>query len=226
MALGGSTNAVLHLLAIAHAAGVPLTLDDFEDDPRPGAGPLRPQAIGPVRRDRPPPRGRRAPGHEDAAGPRAAARRRAHDHRRDRGGDAARRARASHEPIRRSSAPGSGRCTRRATSRSSAATWRPRERSPRSPAWRRPGSRARHGSSSRRKPASRRFSRAGSNAGDVMVIRYEGPRGGPGMREMLAPTSAIIGAGLGDSVGLDHRWPILGRDLRAWWWGTWRRRRR
>lgn len=40
------------------------------------------------------------------------------------------------------------------------------------------------------------------NAGDVIVIRYEGPKGGPGMREMLAPTSAIIGAGLGDSVGL------------------------
>lgn len=40
------------------------------------------------------------------------------------------------------------------------------------------------------------------NRGDVVVIRYEGPKGGPGMREMLAPTSAIIGAGLGDSVGL------------------------
>jgi len=40
------------------------------------------------------------------------------------------------------------------------------------------------------------------NPGDVLVIRYEGPKGGPGMREMLAPTSAIIGAGLGDSVGL------------------------
>ena len=40
------------------------------------------------------------------------------------------------------------------------------------------------------------------NAGDVLVIRYEGPKGGPGMREMLAPTSAIIGAGLGDSVAL------------------------
>jgi dihydroxy-acid dehydratase len=38
--------------------------------------------------------------------------------------------------------------------------------------------------------------------GDVVVIRYEGPRGGPGMREMLSPTSAIIGAGLGDAVGL------------------------
>jgi dihydroxy-acid dehydratase len=40
------------------------------------------------------------------------------------------------------------------------------------------------------------------NPGDVIVIRYEGPKGGPGMREMLAPTSALIGAGLGDSVGL------------------------
>jgi dihydroxy-acid dehydratase len=39
-------------------------------------------------------------------------------------------------------------------------------------------------------------------AGDVIVIRHEGPRGGPGMREMLAPTSALIGAGLGDQVGL------------------------
>src|SRR6266852_5787986 len=39
-------------------------------------------------------------------------------------------------------------------------------------------------------------------SGDVLVIRYEGPKGGPGMREMLAPTSAIIGAGLGDAVGL------------------------
>jgi len=38
--------------------------------------------------------------------------------------------------------------------------------------------------------------------GDVVVIRYEGPQGGPGMREMLAPTSAIVGKGLGESVGL------------------------
>ncbi|MGB0002087.1 MAG: dihydroxy-acid dehydratase [Candidatus Acidiferrales bacterium] len=38
--------------------------------------------------------------------------------------------------------------------------------------------------------------------GDVIVIRYEGPKGGPGMREMLAPTSALIGASLGDSVAL------------------------
>ncbi|MBC8283017.1 MAG: dihydroxy-acid dehydratase [Nitrospinae bacterium] len=39
-------------------------------------------------------------------------------------------------------------------------------------------------------------------AGDVIVIRFEGPKGGPGMREMLAPTAAIVGEGLGDSVAL------------------------
>ena len=38
--------------------------------------------------------------------------------------------------------------------------------------------------------------------GDVVVIRYEGPNGGPGMREMLAVTAAIVGAGLGDTVAL------------------------
>ncbi len=40
------------------------------------------------------------------------------------------------------------------------------------------------------------------NKGDVIVIRYEGPKGGPGMPEMLTPTSAIMGAGLGDDVAL------------------------
>jgi len=39
-------------------------------------------------------------------------------------------------------------------------------------------------------------------AGDVLVVRYEGPRGGPGMREMLSPTAAIMGKGLGDKVAL------------------------
>ena len=38
--------------------------------------------------------------------------------------------------------------------------------------------------------------------GDVLVIRYEGPKGGPGMREMLATTSAIYGQGMGDKVAL------------------------
>ena len=51
-------------------------------------------------------------------------------------------------------------------------------------------------------------------AGDVVVIRNEGPVGGPGMREMLAPTSAIIGKGLGDSVGLITDGRFFGRHLR------------
>ena len=42
----------------------------------------------------------------------------------------------------------------------------------------------------------------GIEAGDVVVIRNEGPSGGPGMREMLAVTAALVGEGLGDSVAL------------------------
>jgi dihydroxy-acid dehydratase len=62
-------------------------------------------------------------------------------------------------------------------------------------------------------------------AGDVIVIRYEGPKGGPGMREMLAPTSAIIGAGLGDSVALVTDGRFSGEHM-EWWSVTWRRKRR
>jgi dihydroxy-acid dehydratase len=54
-------------------------------------------------------------------------------------------------------------------------------------------------------------------AGDVVVIRYEGPRGGPGMREMLGVTAALVGAGLGDSVALltDGRFSGATRGLMA-----------
>ena len=54
-------------------------------------------------------------------------------------------------------------------------------------------------------------------AGDVVVIRYEGPQGGPGMREMLAVTAALVGAGLGESVGLltDGRFSGATRGLMA-----------
>jgi dihydroxy-acid dehydratase len=60
--------------------------------------------------------------------------------------------------------------------------------------------------------------RAGNiRAGDVVVIRYEGPSGGPGMREMLAVTGAIVGAGLGDTVALvtDGRFSGATRGLMA-----------
>jgi len=48
----------------------------------------------------------------------------------------------------------------------------------------------------------KRIMAGGVKAGDFVVIRYAGPRGGPGMREMLSPTSAIAGMGLSDSVAL------------------------
>ena len=55
------------------------------------------------------------------------------------------------------------------------------------------------------------------NAGDIVVIRYEGPKGGPGMREMLSVTAAIVGAGLGESVALltDGRFSGATRGLMA-----------
>ena len=58
---------------------------------------------------------------------------------------------------------------------------------------------------------------AAITAGDVVVIRYEGPKGGPGMREMLGVTAAIMGAGLGDTVALltDGRFSGATRGLMA-----------
>ena len=55
------------------------------------------------------------------------------------------------------------------------------------------------------------------NAGDVMVIRYEGPRGGPGMREMLGVTGAIVGAGLCDTVALVTDGRFSGATHGSWW---------
>ena len=52
------------------------------------------------------------------------------------------------------------------------------------------------------------------NKGDVVIIRYEGPQGGPGMPEMLTPTSAIVGAGLGQRCGPADRWPVQRRFAR------------
>ena len=50
--------------------------------------------------------------------------------------------------------------------------------------------------------------------GDVVVIRYEGPKGGPGMREMLGVTAALVGAGLGEHVALLTDGRFFGRDAR------------
>ena len=64
----------------------------------------------------------------------------------------------------------------------------------------------------------------GINAGDVIVIRYEGPKGGPGMREMLAVTGALKGAGRGGDWPSS---PTAGSPagLRDTAWATWRRKR-
>ena len=101
MATGGSTNAVLHYLAIAAAAEVPWTIDDFERIRTARAGAVRPQALGTLRRRRFPPGRRRAAGAEDAARPRPAARRLHDDHRpHDRRG-ARRRSRRAPAPTRK-----------------------------------------------------------------------------------------------------------------------------
>jgi dihydroxy-acid dehydratase len=69
----------------------------------------------------------------------------------------------------------------------------------------------------REEDAMRAVTRGLIKAGDVVVIRYEGPRGGPGMREMLGVTGAIVGAGLGESVALltDGRFSGATRGLMA-----------
>ena len=201
MALGGSTNAVLHLLAIAHAAGVPLALDDFEAI----------RARVPVLCDLKP-SGRFVATDLHRAGGVPQVMRILLEHGALHGGALTITGRTVAEVLH--DVPPEPRADQEVI--------RP---------WSRPlypqghlavlrGNLAPEGSvakitgvaSPRITGPARIFESeeacleailAGRiRPGDVVVIRYEGPRGGPGMREMLAPTSAIIGAGLGDSVGL------------------------
>jgi dihydroxy-acid dehydratase len=201
MALGGSTNAVLHLLAIARAAGVPLTLDDFEAI----------RARVPVLCDLKP-SGRFVATDLHQAG----------------GIPQVMKILLAHGVVHGDALTITGETVAQAHEsvppepRGDQEVIRP---------WRRPlypqghlailrGNLATEGAVAKitgvKAPkmtgAARVFDSEEScleailagriRPGDVVVIRYEGPRGGPGMREMLAPTSAIIGAGLGDSVGL------------------------
>ncbi len=201
MALGGSTNAVLHLLAIAHAAGVPLTLDDFEAI----------RARVPVLCDLKP-SGRFVATDLHAAG----------------GVPQVMRMLLDHGLLHGDAVTITGE-TIAETLRDVPAEPRPDQEVIRP--WGRPlypqghlavlrGNLAPEGSvakitgvkSPRITGPARVFEseeacleailRNRIRPGDVVVVRYEGPRGGPGMREMLAPTSALIGAGLGDAVGL------------------------
>ncbi|HEY3038634.1 MAG TPA: dihydroxy-acid dehydratase [Pyrinomonadaceae bacterium] len=201
MAVGGSTNAVLHLLAIAHAAGVPLTIDDFEG--------IR-QSV-PVLCDLKPSGRYVATDLHQAGGiPQVMKILLAHD--RLHGDELTITGRTVADVLQ--NVP--------AEPRTDQDVIRP---------WSKPlylqghlailkGNLATEGAVAKitgvKDPrftgAARVFDSeesclqaimaGGIKPGDVVVIRYEGPRGGPGMREMLAPTSAIIGAGLGDSVAL------------------------
>jgi dihydroxy-acid dehydratase len=201
MALGGSTNAVLHLLAIAHAAGVPLTLDDFETV----------RARTPVLCDLKP-SGRFVATDLHQAG----------------GVPQVMKILLEHDVLHGDALTITGETVAQSLRdvppepRKDQEVIRP---------WSRPlyaqghlailrGNLATEGAVAKitgvktpkmTGPARVFDSEEGCLAailagriqpGDVIVIRYEGPRGGPGMREMLAPTSALIGAGLGDSVGL------------------------
>ena len=201
IALEGSTNAVLHLLAIAHAARIPLALDDFTRIGKrvPVLADMRPAgrySMSELIDDR-----RHPAADEDAARRRPAARRLHDGHRQARSPTTSRGARRI-RPVRRSS----GRCRIRsnptATSSCCTATSRPEGAVAKIT-----GHEGLHFSG-----IARTFhgEEAGMQAimdgtvrkGDVVVIRYEGPKGGPGMREMLSPTSAIGGRGLAGDVAL------------------------
>jgi dihydroxy-acid dehydratase len=201
MALGGSTNAVLHLLAIAHSAGVPLTLDDFEAI----------RARVPVLCDLKP-SGRYVATDLHAAG----------------GVPQVMKLMLVNGQLHGDALTITGETLAESLGRVPDA---PRADQDVIRPWNRPlypqghlavlrGNLAPEGAVAKiTGVASPRITGPGRifdseeacleailagriRPGDVVVIRYEGPRGGPGMREMLAPTSAIIGAGLGDSVGL------------------------
>ncbi|MEO7986711.1 MAG: dihydroxy-acid dehydratase [Gemmatimonadales bacterium] len=201
MALGGSSNAVLHLLAIAHSAGVPLTLDDFEAI----------RARVPVLCDLKP-SGRYVATDLHQAGGVPQVMKMLLEHRLLHGGaltitgetvaaslrDIPAEPRADQEVIRPWGKPLyaqghlavlRGNLAPEGSVAKITGVKSPRITGP-----------ARIFESEEDCLAAILAGRI--RAGDVLVIRYEGPRGGPGMREMLAPTSAIIGAGLGDSVAL------------------------
>ena len=201
MAVGGSTNAVLHLIAIAHAAGVELTLDDFE----------KVGAKVPVLCDlKPSGRFVTTDFHEAGGVPQVMKMLLAHDLLRGECmtisgqtiaevlADVPEQPSSDQEVIRPWSNPiyNTGHL---AILRGNLA--------PGGAVAKLSGVKHRTMSGSARvfdceEDCLQAILGGGVVAGDVIVIRYEGPVGGPGMREMLAPTSALIGAGLGDSVGL------------------------
>ena len=200
-ATGGSTNGVLHLIAIARELGIAAHARRLRRDRAADARDRREHQAGrAVRRDRRPRAGgvglvaRELPKRELSTARRANVdgRTLARDRRRRR-----RRRRA-----RRSSCRSRRRSRRPAGCACSGATSRPRAASSSSPATSGPPPRPRARLRLRGGRASPRSRRTQIQPGDVVVIRYEGPAGGPGMREMLHVTAAIVGEGLGEEVAL------------------------
>ena len=201
IALAGSTNAVLHLLAMAREADVPLSLDDFTRigarvpvlaDVKPSGKYLMSELIE-IGGIQPLMKRMLEQGllHGDCmtVTGKTLAENLAEVQR------LSRRTRKSFETsMTRSSAT--------ATSRFCTAMLRRKARSQRLPARKGCASRARPGYFIPKKRRCRRSSTTRVKAGDVVVIRYEGPKGAPGMREMLSPTGAIMGKGLGADVAL------------------------
>ena len=217
-ASGGSTNGVLHLLAVAREAGIELEIDDFERDLAPHAAARRPEA-------------RRAASSPPTSTRRAASALIA---------QAARRGRPRCTPTRSRSPGGrSGEEAERAPRRRRARWSCGRSSNPLKPegglailrgnlapegcvvklagterlSQTRPGA----GVRVRGGRASRRSQDQAIEPGDVVVIRNEGPAGGPGMREMLQVTAALVGEGLGEQVALltDGRFSGATRGLMA-----------
>ena len=201
MAVGGSTNAVLHLIAMARAVDVPLTIDDFQrtSDRVPYLADLRPSGKY-VQEDL-----------HDVGGTPAVMkllldeklhhRRLPHDHRQNdrrepgQAAGACQRAKTSCSPFRiRSKRP--------ATSASCAATSAPTARWPRSPARKACKFTGTANCFDSEEEMLAAMQQKKIKKGDVVIIRYEGPQGGPGMPEMLSPTGAIVGAGLAKDVAL------------------------
>jgi dihydroxy-acid dehydratase len=197
-ASGGSTNAVLHLLAIARETGVPLTLDDFD----------RISSGTPLLCDLKPGGRFTAPDLERAGGTRLVA------------------ARLKEAGLLQDSPTVSGRSLFEEASEARAAAGQEVVRPLSNPLKPTGGivilrgslapegavvkvaghERERHRGPARvfdcEEDAFRAVQEKKIQAGDVVIIRYEGPRGGPGMREMLGVTAAIVGQGLGESVAL------------------------
>ena len=214
MALGGSTNAVLHLLAIAREAEVDLTIDDFNRIGDTGAAPRRPQAVRPLRDERRR-QDRRHPGRDEGA-----ARRRPDARRRASPSPAGRWPRTSSalappsvdgDVIRKLSHPihsTGGLTDPQGLARPGGRGGQVRRLRRVGLHRHRPGLRRRAGRDGRPRPP------GAIVAGDVVVIRYEGPKGGPGHARDARDHRRDQGRRARQGRPADHRRPVLRRHDR------------